>query len=232
VVSHGWVRGSVTAPCFPSGPDGLGDSLSAPRGVTTLGGSGFKRLIARGLALAVLALCPLAVAAGEISERSPAPAPDLRLPDLSGRERGLAEFQGKVLLVNFWASWCSPCVEEMPSLERLADQMRGKPFALVGVNVEESRFRAMTMAQRLKLGFPVLLDAEGAVFKRWGATVLPTTYVLDAKGLVRYVAQGPIDWDGAEVLAIIQGLADAAARAQRPQHPLSVQVRPAQGGPG
>jgi len=184
------------------------------------------------LVLAVLILCPPVLAAGEISERSPAPAPELRLPDLSGRERGLAEFQGKVLLVNFWASWCSPCIEEMPSLERLAEQMRGKPFALVGVNVEESRFRAMTMAQRLKLGFPVLLDVEGAVFKRWGATVLPTTYVLDAKGSVRYVAQGPIDWDAAEVLAMIQGLVDAAVKAPPPQRPPSVQERPAQGGPG
>jgi thiol-disulfide isomerase/thioredoxin len=184
------------------------------------------------LVQAGLILCPLVLAAGEISESSPAPAPGLRLPDLSGRERGLAEFQGKVLLVNFWASWCSPCVEEMPSLERLAAQMRGKPFALVGVNVEESRFRAMTMAQRLKLDFPILLDADGTVFRRWGATVLPTTYVLDARGLVRYVAQGPIDWDAADVLAMLQGLVDAAAKAPPPPQPRSAQGRPAQGGPG
>jgi thiol-disulfide isomerase/thioredoxin len=191
---------------FPNG-------IAAPNGVTTVTGSGFNRSMARRLALAVLMLSPLFSAAGEISQTSPAPAPDLRLPDLSGRERGLGDFQGKVLLVNFWASWCSPCIEEMPSLKRLAEQMRGKPFALVGVNVEESRFRAMTMAQRLKLDFPILLDSEGAVFKGWGATVLPTTYVVDASGSVRYVAQGPIDWDAPDVLAMIRGLLDAAAKA-------------------
>jgi thiol-disulfide isomerase/thioredoxin len=113
------------------------------------------------------------------------------LPDVGGSERTLEEFHGKVLLVNFWASWCTPCLEEMPLLLRLAAAMRGKPFAILGVNVEESRLRAMSTAQRLKLDFPILLDNEGAVFKRWGATVLPTTYVHDAAGVVRYIAQGP-----------------------------------------
>jgi thiol-disulfide isomerase/thioredoxin len=160
----------------------------------------------------VLALCPPPLGAGEISEATAAQRLELRLPDLKGQDRDLGDFLGKVVLVNFWASWCTPCIKEMPSIQRLADQMRDKPFAVIGVNVEESRFRAMSIAQRLKLGFPVLLDTEGEVFKRWGATVLPTTYVLDPMGLVRYIGRGPIEWDAADVLAMLEGLAKAPAQ--------------------
>jgi thiol-disulfide isomerase/thioredoxin len=148
------------------------------------------------------------------------------LPDVGGSERTLEEFRGKVLLVNFWASWCTPCLEEMPLLLRLAAAMRGKPFAILGVNVEESRLRAMSTAQRLKLDFPILLDNEGAVFKRWGATVLPTTYVLDAAGVIRYIAQGPIDWDSTEVLAMVDSLRGAPAQGAPADGSTKVDARP------
>jgi thiol-disulfide isomerase/thioredoxin len=149
------------------------------------------------------------------------------LPEVGGRERTLEEFRGKVLLVNFWASWCTPCLEEMPRLLRLADDaLRGKPFAILGVNVEESRFRAMSTAQRLKLDFPILLDNEGAVFTRWGATVLPTTYVLDAAGVVRYIAQGPIEWDSTDVMAMLDSLRDAPAQGAPADGSTKVDARP------
>jgi thiol-disulfide isomerase/thioredoxin len=158
-----------------------------------------------GLVLACL-LAVTAAGAGELSPAQGSPRVDLLLPDVDGLERGLQEFKGKVLLVNFWASWCSPCIEEMPSIQRLAEVMRDKPFAVIGVNVAETERRAKAMTQRLGISFPVLLDRESDVFHRWGGTVLPTTYVLDGAGVVRYVGRGPLEWDAADIVETLERL--------------------------
>lgn len=158
------------------------------------------------LAFVYLSLVAVTAGAGELSQ-IPASAPVvLGLPDLEGRERGLEEFRGRVVLVNFWASWCAPCIEEMPSIQRLAEVMRDKPFAVIGVNVAETERRAKAMTKRLGIGFPVLLDRESDVFHRWGGTVLPTTYVLDGAGLVRYVGRGPLEWDAADIVETLKRL--------------------------
>ena len=163
------------------------------------------------VALAVLSLCSDAANGGELSP-APAAAPvELRLPDLDGQDRSLDDFRGKVVLVNFWASWCTPCVQEMPSIQRLAELMRDRPFAVVGVNVAEHARRAKAMAERLGIGFPVLLDRESDVFHRWGGTVLPTTYVLDGAGVIRYVGRGPLEWDEPHIVKTLEGLGAAEA---------------------
>jgi len=102
----------------------------------------------------------------------------------------------------------------MPSLNRLADAMTERPFAVVGVNVEEGELRVKTAVRRLGIGFPVLLDKEGAAFHRWEATVLPTTYVLDGEGHVRYVGRGPLEWDGAEIIEQVEDLMPVSAAAR------------------
>ncbi len=161
-----------------------------------------------------LLLCLLAPtipsAAGELSSVPSAAPVELQLPDLDGRQRSLEEFRDSVVLVNFWASWCTPCVEEMPSLQRLAESMRDRPFAVIGINVAEGLLRVRTAAQRLGIGFPVLLDKDSEAFKRWGATVLPTTYLLDREGVVRYVGRGPLEWDSDEIVDLIDVLAQGA----------------------
>ena len=166
-------------------------------------------------ALTTTCWCSALVAAGELSSTTGAAPVRLRLPDLTGRQRGLDDFRGKVVLVNFWASWCTPCVTEMPSIQRLAATLEGEPFAVVGVNVSESKLRVRTMAQRLGLDFPILLDEEGETFKSWGATILPTTYVLDRDGVPRFVGRGPLAWDESPARDFVEGLlhpgrADAA----------------------
>lgn len=148
--------------------------------------------------------------AGELSPVSSAAPVELVLPDLDGQERGLDELRGKVVLVNFWASWCTPCLEEMPSIQRLGDALREKPFIVVGVNVGEAELRVKAIARRLGIAFPVLLDRDSAVFERWGATVLPTTYLLDGAGVVRYVGRGPLEWDSNEILDLIDGLVNGS----------------------
>jgi thiol-disulfide isomerase/thioredoxin len=162
------------------------------------------------LILVVLALFPVLATAGEFSESADGPQLRLSLPDLTGQRRGLEEFAGKVLLVNFWASWCTPCITEMPSIQRLAKQMADKPFAVIAVNVGESQRRAQVTAERLGLEFPVLLDKDSAVFNGWGATVLPTTYLLDPTGRMRYIGRGPLEWDGVEAVTLIEGLMSEA----------------------
>lgn len=165
------------------------------------------------LSFLVLGLYPLSGSAGELSETAePSSRQGLALPDLSGRQRNLDEFAGKVLVVNFWASWCMPCLEEMPGMQRLTAAMRGKPFAIVAVNVGEAKRRVQATAKRLKLDFTILLDRDSTVFKNWGATVLPTSYVLDRSGRVRYIGQGPLEWDRADIVDTLGKLAE-----QQPQ---------------
>jgi peroxiredoxin len=133
--------------------------------------------------------------------------PGFSLPDLAGRQRSLEEFAGKVVLVTFWASWCRPCIEEIPGIRRLAEAMADQPLAVVGVNVGEGQRRVQAAAGRLGITFPVLLDRDSATFKAWGADVLPTAYVLDGFGRVRYVARGPLEWDREDIIERLQQMA-------------------------
>lgn len=168
------------------------------------------------LAVAMLSPVSIYTGAGELSPAASQQRPNLRLPDLEGRQRQLDEYRGQVVLVNFWASWCTPCLDEMPSIQRLAAAMQGTPFAVIGVNVGEGERRVRAMAERLGLGFPVLLDQDSAVFNQWGATVLPTTYVLDGEGVVRYLGRGPLEWDSGDVVEMLKGIASDEA-GSRPQ---------------
>jgi thiol-disulfide isomerase/thioredoxin len=160
------------------------------------------------MGLLALGLSPLIGSAGELSEAAIDPPPELNLPDLAGRQRNLDQFAGKVVLVNFWASWCTPCVKEMPGIRRLLGEMKGKPFAVIAVNVGEAKRRVKATAKRLEMDFPVLLDRDSAVFRDWGATVLPTAYVLDREGRGRYVAQGPLEWDRVDIVEMLIKLAE------------------------
>lgn len=165
------------------------------------------------LMLSLLWLSP--ARASELSQVPTALASGFDLPDLAGRPRSLSEFEGKVVLVTFWASWCRPCIEEMPSIRRLADAMADAPFAVVGVNVGEGERRVQSAARRLGITFPVLLDRNSATFKAWSADVLPTAYVLDAGGKVRYLARGPLEWDRTDIIERLRRLAaEEAPRAE------------------
>jgi peroxiredoxin len=159
------------------------------------------------LTLSLLWLSPLPTPAGELSEIPAASTPGFSLPDLTGRSRSLDEFTDKVVLVTFWASWCSPCIREMPSIQRLAATMADLHFAVVSVNVGEGKRRAQAAAGRLGIEFPVLLDKDSTAFKDWGADVMPTAYVLDRSGRIRYIARGPVEWDRVDIVETLKQLA-------------------------
>ena len=138
--------------------------------------------------------------------RAATPAPELKAQDLTGATRTLADYRGKVVLLNFWASWCPPCLREMPSMERLRREMTGRPLAIVALDSAETPDEVNAFLSKMKLGFPILLDPDGSNTRRWKVFALPTTFLLDAQGRVRYVLTGPTEWDEGEALEVIESL--------------------------
>lgn len=128
----------------------------------------------------------------EIKDR-PA-APDFTLPDPGGRKVSIKDFRGKVVFLNFWASWCESCKDEMPSMERLYQEFKGKGLEVVALNVKDKRQDALAFVRKLKLTYPVLMDPEGEVGLLYGAFGLPVTYLIDRKGIVLARLWGPADW--------------------------------------
>jgi peroxiredoxin len=132
--------------------------------------------------------------------------PALELAEPDGTVRRLADYRGKAVLVNFWATWCEPCRAEMPSMERLRQAMAGRPFAVLAVNVAESGRVARDFADKLPITFTVLLDRDGRVTRAWGARVLPASFLIDANGAIRYSYFGELDWSSHEVRLRIESL--------------------------
>jgi len=121
--------------------------------------------------------------------------PALALKDLAGSPRTLADFRGKVVIVNFWATWCEPCLAEMPSMQKLQDRFPGR-IAVVAVNFGESAPKVSKFVERLSIRFTVLLDPNGEAPRAWRVRLLPTSYVVAPDGGVRYSVLGEIDWNG------------------------------------
>lgn len=138
--------------------------------------------------------------------RAAAPAPALQAQDLKGVVQTLVGHRGKVLLLNFWASWCPPCLREMPSLERLRLKMAGRPLEILALDSAETADEVNAYLSRMNLGFPVLLDPDGSNTRRWKVFALPTTFLLDTEGRVRYVLTGPTEWDEGEALRVIESM--------------------------
>ncbi len=131
------------------------------------------------------------------------PAPGLNLKDLHGIDNDLSQLKGKTVLVNFWTTWCPPCIEEMPSLIRLQREMGQSDFVVLAVNVQEKRQQVESIARRLKLTFPVLLDPDRSAGNTWAVKVFPSSFIVDAAGELRYRAIGPVEWDSAEASSIL-----------------------------
>jgi len=160
------------------------------------------------LLLACTWLPAQAASAGELSPYTgqDLDAPEFTLDALDGQPHRLADYRGKVVLVNFWASWCPPCLAELPGIQRLADRLAGEAFEVLLVNVAESPFRVSKFMKLVGTRLRVLLDDKGETFRAWGGNVYPTSFVLDGGGQVRYVAYGPLEWDNETIVEKLSGL--------------------------
>jgi peroxiredoxin len=129
------------------------------------------------------------------------PAPDFTLEDMDKRKFSLKDYRGKVVLLNFWATWCPPCRREMPSLERLHQKFKGKDFVVLALNQMEDGDKVFTFTGDLgvELTFPIIFDKDSSVSRAYGVQGLPTTYVVDKKGNVRFRAIGGREFDHPEV---------------------------------
>ena len=135
------------------------------------------------------------------------PAPDFTLEELSGERWRLSELRGKVVFLNVWATWCSPCRMEMPSMERLHQRLKNDGLVILAISEDEGGFSAVKpFVDEIGATFPVLLDPEGIVPVRYGVTGYPETFLIDRRGQVVHHAIGPADWDSEEVYLFLAEL--------------------------
>jgi peroxiredoxin len=139
---------------------------------------------------ALAALLALGAGAALAAAAPGALAPDFTLRTLGGPNLRLQELRGRVVLVNFWATWCGPCKQEMPELNKLYDKYHASGFVLLGVNVDDDARHAADVATKLGLKFPVLLDSDKAVSRLYEVDSMPSTLLIDRDGRVRYVHRG------------------------------------------
>jgi thiol-disulfide isomerase/thioredoxin len=135
--------------------------------------------------------------------------------DAAGRSWNLADLRGRALLINFWASWCEPCREEMPSLQRLAAS-RAADLQVLTVNFKDPIASAQRFISQSGLQLPVLRDEEGALARQWGVRVFPSTVLVDADGVVQSTVRGAIDWTGPVAQRLLQPLLKRAPAAAAP----------------
>ncbi|HZS36929.1 MAG TPA: TlpA disulfide reductase family protein [Polyangia bacterium] len=138
------------------------------------------------LALAVLSLSAPSLAEVSKGQR----APDFSLPSLRGPRVSLAGLRGKVVIVDFWAQWCEPCKKELPQLDKLSKDYASRGVVILAVNIDKERENAERLVKQLGLTLPVLLDPTGAVASTYDLPKMPTSFVIDKKGLVRFVHDG------------------------------------------
>lgn len=156
-----------------------------------------------GLALgAATAWRPAAAAPGEVPRGQV--LPDARLRGLNGPDRQLADYRGRPLIVNVWASWCGPCVAEMASLERLAWHDLARGFSIIGISTDDHRERALAMLQRTRATISHFIDFRLELETMLGASRIPLTVLVDARGRVLDRVVGAKDWDSPEALAFIR----------------------------
>jgi len=158
-----------------------------------------KRYLCLALALLLLALPACS------RKQQPAlqgnPAPDFTLKDLAGTSIKLSDLRGKVVVLNFWATWCPPCREEIPSMMRLNSAMAGKDFRMLAISIDEGGKDAVEgFFRKSGMSLPALLDTDQAVGKRYGLTGVPETFVIDKKGVILKKVVGAMDWSSPAVI--------------------------------
>jgi peroxiredoxin len=146
------------------------------------------------------------VAAGLGVPKQPIAADDFELASLSGRKVKLSDYRGKVVFLNFWATWCPPCRGEMPSMERLHQKLAGRGLEIVAVDLQEPKDTVRKFVADRSLTFTVVLDASGEIGAAWGAQSIPTTYLIDRTGGIIARSVGGREWDSADMVTLFEAI--------------------------
>ncbi len=149
-------------------------------------------------------------AAGLSAVSEPVNDADFQLPDATGRLHRLHDQRGHVVFLNFWATWCPPCVHEMPMMEQLRQTLSQEPFVVWAVNMQERQAQVARFMSENRLHFPALLDADGAVSARYQVRGLPTTYLIDCTGHVAGWVVGPREWTNDATRTLLAALLNDA----------------------
>jgi len=134
------------------------------------------------------------------------PAPPFHLQDPEGRRHHLQAYRGRPLIVNFWASWCTPCRRELPSMNRAWAELKPRGVAMLAINLGEDVEAVKGFLAEFPIDFPVLLDPRGNIGQRWRVRGLPTTFVLNGRGEIVYRATGERAWDDPDLLRQVMAL--------------------------
>jgi thiol-disulfide isomerase/thioredoxin len=133
---------------------------------------------------------------------------EIRLKDLNGKPVSLSDFRGKIVFLNFWTTWCYACRIEMPDMEKLHQKFKNTDFEMVTINLQESVSQVKQFFKDFKLTFTALLDSDGGVGALFMITAIPTTFILDKKGIIIGKVMGPREWDSKAAIALFENLID------------------------
>ena len=132
-------------------------------------------------------------------------APDFTLPDLNGINHTLSNYKDKIVFLNIWATWCQPCKDEMPSMEKLHQRFKDKDFVMLAVSIDKDGKKAVEpFMKEYKLTFPALLDSAGTTSKLYETTGVPETFIIDKKGIVIHKVIGPRDWSVDSIFGVFE----------------------------
>jgi peroxiredoxin len=134
------------------------------------------------------------------------PAPDFILQDTNGRTHRLSDYRGKPVIINFWTTWCPPCREELPSMNRAWHQLEHEDIAMLAINMGEDEDTIFIFSADYPTDFPILMDQSGEVIEQWPVKGLPTTYVVAPDGTIAYRAIGSREWDDKMLLDKVRAL--------------------------
>lgn len=133
-------------------------------------------------------------------------APDFQLSDVDGNIHRLSDYRGRVVIVNFWATWCPPCRAEMPSMQRAWEKLQQEEIMMLAVNVGEDEDTIFQFTANYPVEFPLLMDLDSKIIEEWPVRGLPTTFVVDPQGRLAYRAIGGREWDKTELLEQVKAL--------------------------
>lgn len=158
-----------------------------------------KRVLAVVLLLVISSLAVAGVAKlkpFKANQKTPA----LVLKDLKGNTHDLSQYENQVVLVQFWATYCTPCRTEMPSMNRLQKKLQGKPFKILAVDMGEEKAEVMAFVKQVKPEFTILLDPDGTSIQQWKVFAAPANFIIGKDGKIKYTLYGGVEWDSKEIV--------------------------------